>query len=71
MKKISSVILAVLLAFSSIFCVNIAFADENASTLTKELKLTELGVKNTIPRLPMEQLGLNFILIIKANLSFK
>ena len=39
MKKISSVILAVLLAFSSIFCVNIAFADENASTLTKELKL--------------------------------
>ena len=39
MKKISSVILAVLLAFSSIFCVNIAFADENAPTLTKELKL--------------------------------
>lgn len=39
MKKISSVILAVLLAFSSIFCVNIAFADEKAPTLTKELKL--------------------------------
>lgn len=39
MKKISSVILAVLLAFSSIFCVNTALADENAPTLTKELKL--------------------------------